>query len=245
MITVRNLNKTYPPDIQALSQISFQADTGDFIAIIGGSGSGKSTLLRCIGLKEKWSSGQLIYEGSDITSSNWTERLKLGKDFVYMEEKPRLNRNKSALRNVLKGRFYQTSILRLLTGTVNRDEHVLGMDYLEKVGLLDKGHMMLSDLSGGEQQRVAIAKALVQGARLLVIDEPVTGLDPKSIEFIMNDLRSLCKDHKLTVIAAMHQVELAERFASRIWGISGGKMMLDIPARSLTLQEKKLIFGEL
>jgi phosphonate transport system ATP-binding protein len=245
MITVRNLNKTFPPDTQALSQISFQVDKGDFIGVIGGSGSGKSTLLRCIGLKEKWTSGQLIYEGRDITSSSWTDRLKLGKDFVYLEEKPRLNRNQTALRNVLKGRVYHTSMLRLLTGTVNRDEHVLGMDYLEKVGLLDKGHMKVSDLSGGEQQRVAIAKALVQGARLLVIDEPVTGLDPKSVEFIMNDLRSLCKDHQLTVIAAMHQVELAQRFASRIWGISGGEMMLDIAARSITLQEKKLIFGSL
>jgi phosphonate transport system ATP-binding protein len=243
MITVRNLNKTYPPDIQVLSQVSFQADEGEFIAVIGGSGSGKSTLLRCISHKERWTSGQLIYDGRDITSPGLIERWKLGKDFAYIEEKPILNRNKSALKNVLKGRFYQTSILRLMTGTVNRDEHVLGMDYLEKVGLLDKGHIKLSDLSGGEQQRVAIAKALVQGAKILIIDEPVTGLDPKSVEFIMNDLRSLCKDQKITVIATLHQVELAERFATRIWGLSEGKMVLDIPARALLLKEKNLIFG--
>jgi phosphonate transport system ATP-binding protein len=243
MITVRNLNKTYPPNIHVLSQISFQADEGDFIAVIGGSGSGKSSLLRCISHKEKWTSGQMIYKGQDITSLGLIERWKLGKDFAYIQEKPLLHRNKSALKNVLKGRFYQTSILRLLTGTSNRDEHILGMDYLEKVGLLDKGHKLLGELSGGEQQRVAIAKALVQGARILVVDEPVSGLDPKSVEFIMNDLRSLCKDQKMTVIASLNQVELAERYATRICGLSEGGIVLDIPARSLTMREKQLIFG--
>jgi phosphonate transport system ATP-binding protein len=243
MITVRNLTKTYPPDIEILSQLSFQADQGEFIAVLGGSGSGKSTLLRCISHREKWTSGQLIYDGRDISSPGVLERYKLGRDFAYIEEKPVLNRNKSALKNVLKGRFYQTSILRLMTGTANRDEHVLGMDYLEKVGLLDKGHKKLGDLSGGEQQRVAIAKALVKGAKILVVDEPVTGLDPKSVEFIMNDLRTLCKEKSIIVIAALNQVDLAERYATRIWGIAEGRLVLDIPARSLTMREKQLIFG--
>jgi phosphonate transport system ATP-binding protein len=243
MITVRNLTKTYPPNIEIISQLSFQADEGEFIVVLGGSGSGKSTLLRCISHQEKWTSGQLIYDGRDISSPSLLERYKLGRDFAYIEEKPALNRNKSALKNVLKGRIYQTSILRLMTGTANRDEHVLGMDYLEKVGLLDKGHKKLGDLSGGEQQRVAIAKALVKGAKILVVDEPVTGLDPKSMEFIMNDLRALCKEKNITVIAALNQVELSERYATRIWGISEGRLVLDIPARSLTMREKQLIFG--
>ncbi|MBP1991252.1 phosphonate ABC transporter ATP-binding protein [Paenibacillus eucommiae] len=244
MITVRNLNKIYPPDNQVLSQVSFQIDAGEFIAVIGGSGSGKSTLLKCISHKEKWSSGQLIYDGRDITSPGLIDRWKLGKDFVYIEEKPILYRNKSALKNVLKGRFYQTSILRLMTGTVNRDEHVLGMDYLEKVGLLDKGKLKAGTLSGGEQQRVAIAKALVQGGKILVVDEPVTGLDPKSVEFILNDFKSLCKNQNISVIATLHQVELAERYATRIWGVADGKIVLDIPARTLTLREKQLVFGQ-
>ncbi|MNI78251.1 Phosphate-import ATP-binding protein PhnC [compost metagenome] len=130
-----------------------------------------------------------------------------------------------------------------MTGTVNRDEHVLGMDYLEKVGLLDKGHLKISGLSGGEQQRVAIAKALVHGAKILVADEPVSGLDPKSVEYILNDLKALVKEKKISVICTLHNLELAERFASRIWGLAEGKIVLDIPARSLTLREKQLVFG--
>jgi phosphonate transport system ATP-binding protein len=243
MITVRNLSKIYPPDQHVLSQISFQADRGEFIAVVGTSGSGKSTLLRCISHKEKWTTGQLIYDGRDYSSPSWMDRWNLAKDFVYIEEKPLMYNNKSALKNVLKGRFFQTSALRKVTGTRDRDEHILGMDYLERVGLIDKGHVKLSSLSGGERQRVAIAKALVHGAKVLVVDEPVTGLDPKSVESIMNDLKMLCEQQKVMVIATLNQVELAERYATRIWGLAEGKIVLDIPARNLMLKEKQLIFG--
>ncbi|MDQ0899728.1 phosphonate transport system ATP-binding protein [Paenibacillus sp. V4I7] len=243
MLTVRNLSKVYPPDNQVLSQVSFQVDEGEFIAVIGGSGSGKTTLLRCISHQEKWTSGQLIYNSIDISKPGPFERFKLGRDFAFLEEKPALNRNKSAVKNVMMGRVYQTP-LRILTGMTSRDEHVDSMDYLEKVGLLDKGEKKVGQLSGGEQQRVAIAKALILGPKVLVADEPVSGLDPKSTEYILQDLKSLCKDRNMSVIATLHQVELAERYATRIWGLSEGKIVLDIPARSLTMREKKLLFGE-
>ncbi|MFC5448426.1 phosphonate ABC transporter ATP-binding protein [Paenibacillus aestuarii] len=242
MITVRNLSKVFPPDNKVLSQISFQADEGEFIAVVGGSGSGKTALLRCISHREKWTSGQLIYQSNDLTTPGLVERWKLGKDFAFLEEKPALNRNKSAIKNVMFGRIYQTPV-RLLTGTTSRDEHVMGMDYLEKVGLLDKGDKKVGQLSGGEQQRVAIAKALIHNPKVLVADEPVSGLDPKSKEMIMQDLRALCQEKNMCVIASLHQVELAERFATRIWGLAEGRIVLDIPARSLTMREKQLIFG--
>ncbi|NEW05632.1 ATP-binding cassette domain-containing protein [Paenibacillus sp. SYP-B3998] len=244
MITVRNLSKVFPPDNKVLSQVSFQVDQGEFIAVIGGSGSGKTTLLRCISHQEKWTTGQLIYQSNDLSTPGLMERWKLGKDFAFLEEKPALNRNKSAIKNVMMGRFYQTP-LRLLTGTTSRDEHVLGMDYLEKVGLLDKGEKKVGQLSGGEQQRVAIAKALIHNPKVLVADEPVSGLDPKATEYIIQDLKTLCQERRMSVIATLHQVELAERYATRIWGLSEGKIVLDIPARSLTMREKMLIFGEI
>ncbi|KRE83109.1 phosphonate ABC transporter ATP-binding protein [Paenibacillus sp. Soil766] len=244
MLTVRNLSKVFPPDIQVLSQISFQVDAGEFIAVIGSSGSGKTTLLRCISHQEKWTSGQLIYNSNDITKPGPWDRFKLGKDFAYLEEKPSLNRNKSAVKNVLMGRVYQAP-LRMVTGLSSRNEKIDSMDFLEKVGLLDKGEKKVGQLSGGEQQRVAIAKALILGPKVLVADEPVSGLDPKSTEYILQDLKSLCKDRNMTVIATLHKVELAERFATRIWGVSDGRIVLDIPARPLTLNEKMLVFGQI
>ncbi|OAS21649.1 phosphonate ABC transporter ATP-binding protein [Paenibacillus oryzisoli] len=244
MLTVRNLSKVFPPDNQVLSQISFQVDAGEFIAVIGSSGSGKTTLLRCISHQEKWTSGQLIYNSNDITKPGPWDRFKLGKDFAYLEEKPFLNRNKSAVKNVLMGRVYQAP-LRMVTGLSSRNEKIDSMDFLEKVGLLDKGEKKVGQLSGGEQQRVAIAKALILGPKVLVADEPVSGLDPKSTEYILQDLKSLCKDRNMTVIATLHKVELAERFATRIWGVSEGRIVLDIPARPLTLNEKMLVFGQI
>ncbi|CAN7527860.1 phosphonate ABC transporter ATP-binding protein [Paenibacillus sp. 2RAB27] len=244
MLTVRNLSKVFPPDNQVLSQISFQVDAGEFIAVIGSSGSGKTTLLRCISHQEKWTSGQLIYNSIDITKPGPWDRFKLGKDFAYLEEKPFLNRNKSAVKNVLMGRVYQAP-LRMVTGLSSRNEKIDSMDFLEKVGLLDKGEKKVGQLSGGEQQRVAIAKALILGPKVLVADEPVSGLDPKSTEYILQDLKSLCKERNMSVIATLHKVELAERFATRIWGVSEGRIVLDIPARPLTLNEKMLVFGQI
>ncbi|NQX57304.1 phosphonate ABC transporter ATP-binding protein [Paenibacillus qinlingensis] len=244
MLTVRNLSKVFPPDNQVLSQISFQVDAGEFIAVIGSSGSGKTTLLRCISHQEKWTSGQLIYNSNDITKPGPWDRFKLGKDFAYLEEKPFLNRNKSAVKNVLMGRVYQAP-LRMVTGLSSRNEKIDSMEFLEKVGLLDKGEKKVGQLSGGEQQRVAIAKALILGPKVLVADEPVSGLDPKSTEYILQDLKSLCKERNMSVIATLHKVELAERFATRIWGVSEGRIVLDIPARPLTLNEKMLVFGQI
>ncbi|MCD1257733.1 ATP-binding cassette domain-containing protein [Paenibacillus athensensis] len=243
MITVRSLSKMYPPDQRVLSQISFQVDQGEFVAVIGGSGSGKTTLLRCMAHKEAWTAGQLIYHGRDWSSPGLFKRWQLAKDFAFLDEKPALSRNKNAIKNVLQGRLYQAP-LRMLTGTLGRDAHVIGMDYLQQVGLLDKGEQKVGQLSGGEQQRVAIARALVHGAKVLVADEPVTGLDPKATEAILQDFRKLCSERQMTVIATLHQLELAERFATRIWGVRDGKIVLDIPARRLTYGERQLVFGE-
>jgi phosphonate transport system ATP-binding protein len=242
MLIVKNLSKSYPPNQQVLTSIDCNAEKGEFIAIIGASGSGKSTLLRCLSFKEKWSGGKLIYNEKRYNHSSLIDRYRLSNEFALLEEKPFFYQNKSAIKNVLKGRFIQNPIKRFITSSLSRNEHVLGMDYLENVGLLDKGHLKIKDLSGGEKQRVAIARALIQGAHVLFADEPVTGLDPKSLEIVMNDLRALARYQGMTVICVLNQLDLAVRYASRIWGIVDGTIQLDISARALTTQENNLIF---
>ncbi len=243
MIIVRNLTKQLVDGTEILSRVSFQADKGELIALVGGSGSGKTTLLKCIALRDKWTEGQLIYDGKDLTTPKWTDSIRLRKEWVYLDEKPTMNKNLTALRVVLGGRFFHTPIWRKLTATVSTDEHILGMDYLEKVGLLDKAHEKVGKLSGGEVQRVAIARALVQGAKVIMADEPIKGLDPKSADRVMEDFKALCKKTELVAICSMQNLDLAERFATRIWGLSNGRIVLDIPARRLTQYEKNLIFS--
>ncbi|WP_409347009.1 phosphonate ABC transporter ATP-binding protein [Paenibacillus sp. MBLB4367] len=242
MISIRNLTKKYESGQEVLKQISLQIDDGDFVALLGVSGSGKSTILRCLTMQEKWDKGQLIYNGDDVTAMNLLQRFKLRTEWAYLHEKPQLNPNKTALKNVLSGRFYETPLWRKLIGKPAQDEHMLAMDFLEKVGMLDKAHERVSKLSHGEQQRVAIAKALVKGAKIIVADEPVSGLEPESAIQVMQDLKSVCQKQQVTVVCSLHQIELAERFATRIWGLSGGKIVVDIPARKLTMREKDLIF---
>lgn len=242
MIIVRNLSKSFPPDHNILSKISFQADEGELIALVGASGSGKTTLFRCLSLKEKWDEGQYIYEGKDISGVRGLEQLKLRKDWAYLEEKPNLNPRKSALKNVLSGLFLHKAWWRMLTGTTSNDDHMTAMDYLDKVGLLDKAHDPVEKLSGGEKQRVAIAKALIRGAKVIYADEPVSGLDPEAAIKVLEDLKSICEKDKVIVFCSLHQVEFAEKYGTRIWGLSGGRLVVDIAGRRLTQREKDLIF---
>ncbi len=242
MIIVRNLVKTYEEQ-PALDHISFQADPGELIAVLGGSGSGKSTLLKCLALREKWSGGQYIYKGNDLTASGWFEQwFKLRKQIAYLEEKPNLNPNQTALSYVLQGRKASFPWWRRITFSTPEDEYMFAMDMLENVGLLDKAKQKIGQLSGGERQRVAIAHALAKGASICVADEPVTGLDPHSSAKLMEDIRNTCQKKSIIFICTLHQTELAEKFATRMWGLSNGKILFDIRGRRLTQRERESVF---
>lgn len=242
MMIVRNLSKTYPPDHTVLQKLSFHADRGELIALVGASGSGKSTLFRCLMLDEKWDEGQYIYNGQDISKPNVLTKWKLRNDWMMLEQKPYLNPEKTALKNVLSALLFKKSWWRLLTNTVSDDDYMEAMDWLDRVGLLDKAKEKTAKLSGGEKQRVAVCRALIKGAKVIFADEPVSGLDPESAGKIIEDLRMMCERNKVVVIIIVHQLELAEKYASRIWGLSGGKIVLDINGRRLTEQEKELVF---
>lgn len=243
MYNIHQLQKTYPPNKDVLHQLNLQIGKGEFIAIIGASGSGKSTFLRCISLKERWSNGYFTYQNKSYYRIYPWDYWKLARDFVLLEDTPYFNTNKSALKHVLQGRIHQKSIIHKITATTSRNNHILGMDYLEHVGLLDKGHIKISELSGGEKQRVAIARALIQGAQFLFADEPTTGLDLKSVEFILDDMRKLALQNDKTIVCVLNKLELVAKYATRIIGLVDGKIQLDIAARSLTLAEKNTIFG--
>ncbi|MFP4976225.1 phosphonate ABC transporter ATP-binding protein [Paenibacillus sp. CN-4] len=239
MIKVDGLAKSVGVDrTPVLKRIDAVIHKGEFVAIIGGSGSGKSTLLRCLGLREKWDDGKLIVEGKDVLESGFTGKLKLRREWAYLEQSPQLYMNKTALKNVLIGQSSQTPVWRMVTGMVRSDDYMGAMDELDALGLLDKAKLKASQLSGGERQRVAIARALVHGAKMILADEPVTGLDPKSAESVMETLKKLCEETGLIVVTVI-PLELAERFASRIWVLEDGRIKHDVYGRRLTAAEKR------
>ncbi|WP_308634293.1 phosphonate ABC transporter ATP-binding protein [Paenibacillus silvisoli] len=241
MIKVEQLSKQIPGGPKVLSGVSFNIEPGEFIAVKGASGSGKSMLLKCLALRESWTSGTYNVDGVDILSKGLAGKMKIRREIAYLEEKPTLIAKRSALKNVLIGTAAQTPILRRISGMVRNDDYMGAMDMIEKMGLLDKAHQKGDKLSGGEKQRVAIARALVHGAKILLADEPVSGLDPHAAEQVLSDLKNMCKTQGVSVVAVMHQGEWAERFADRIIGLNNGQLVLDIKGRRMTEREKMLL----
>lgn len=243
MIAVRGLSKRFG-DQTVLSDVSFDVRHGEFVAVIGQSGSGKTTLFRCLTLHEKWDEGEYTYDDRNALALSLLAKFKFRKEWAYLSDSlSLLNPNKTAVKNVLQGRIYDTSIWRTLLGKAEQVEHFRAMDILKKVGLLDQGRKKVEQLSGGEKQRVALARALVQGAKVIVADDPITGLDPFSAEDVMVSLNNVREKDRTTVFVSMQQVELAEKYATRIWGLVEGRLVLDIAGRRLTQQEKRLLFN--
>ncbi|QAY66010.1 phosphonate ABC transporter ATP-binding protein [Paenibacillus protaetiae] len=240
MIKVNQLSKRIPGGPQVLKNISFTAEAGEFIAVKGLSGSGKSMLLRCLAMQEKWDSGEYIVDGVNVFKQGFAGKLKVRKEIAYLEEKPNLFPNKSGLKNVSIGSVTQTPAWRRWTGMLRSDDYMGAMDMIEKLGLLDKAHQPVNKMSGGERQRIAIARALVHGAKVIAADEPVSGLDPHTADQVLGDLKRLCKEQGVTVIAVLHQGDWAERFADRILGLSSGELVLDVRGRRLTERERML-----
>jgi len=238
MLIVRNLTKSYD-NVKVLNGVDLEVNRGDFIALIGGSGSGKTTLLRCITGKEKPDEGDILLNGVNLAkASPWTRWVQ-SKHWAVIGSTEHLNPNRTAFRNVVTGRIRHFSFWRLLLGgKPSEEEHMRAMDHLEQVGLLDKAQMKVEKLSGGEKQRVAIARALSQGAKLIIADDPVSHLDPRNAEAIMESFKELYRRETVSVLCAMQNIEFAERYASRIVGLAGGRIVLDIRGRRLTAAER-------
>ncbi len=241
MIKAMHVTKQLPDGQRVLKDISLRLDQGELVAVMGASGSGKTMLLKCLSMQEAWTRGTLWVDGNDMTKKGFLGRLRVRRQFAYIEEKPTLAPNRTALKNVLVGTRSQTPLWRMLTGMVRNDDYMGAMDMLEKVGLLDKAHMKAAKLSGGERQRVAVARALVHGARALFADEPVTGLDPHAAEQILADFRTLCHTQQVTMVLVLSQGEWAERFADRIIGLAEGEIAFDIAGRKLTSRERMML----
>ncbi|MBW5448138.1 ATP-binding cassette domain-containing protein [Cohnella sp. CFH 77786] len=238
MIIIHGLTRKLPEGKTILDGIGARLEPGTFVAVAGASGSGKSALLRCLALRDRWSAGEYKVDGTDILKAGFAAKLKFRRQIAYLEQKPLLLEKKSALKNVLIGNAEQTPLWRRITGMVRSDDYMGGMDMLETVGLLGHAHRQAEKLSGGERQRVAIARALVHGARLVFADEPVSGLDPHSSEELMATLKKLCAEKGATIVAALHRLELAEKFADEIWGLQEGRLVLQVRGRRLTAAEK-------
>ena len=212
VIELAHLQKQFG-DHLVLRDINLSVSKGEVLSIIGASGSGKSTMLRCINLLETPTSGNIFFNGKNITDRDFNlsqYRAKVGMVFQSFN----LFNNMTALNNCITG---QVSVLKR-----SREEaETIAMKYLERVGMAPYINARPSQLSGGQKQRVAIARALAMEPEALLFDEPTSALDPQMVGEVLDVMRSLAEDG-LTMIVVTHEMAFARDVSSNVVFMSGG-----------------------
>ncbi len=249
-ISVNAVTKSFPGGTTALKSVSLDIAPGEMVALIGASGSGKSTLIRHIsGLitADRGNVGgqisvldQPIQAHGKLSASIARVRTNIGVIFQQFNLVPRL----SVLVNVLAGLLGRTPRLRATLGMFTHREKQLAMQALHRVGIENRARQRAATLSGGQQQRAAIARTLVQGAKVILADEPIASLDPASAKRVMSILSEINHSDAITVLVSLHQVEYARRYCPRTIAMRDGEIVYDGPSRNLTAGFLREIYGE-
>ena len=214
MITFQNISKIYQvgdQEVKALDDVSFSIEKGKFTIILGPSGSGKSTMLNLLGGMDQATSGKFLFEDTDVTGLSDKDLSKYRKDVVgFVFQFYNLVPSLTALENI--------SIAAQLTKNAKQSEQ-----YLEKVGLRHRKNNFPNQLSGGEMQRVSIARALAKKPKLLLCDEPTGALDSKTGQKIIELLKETSADKDVAVVMVTHNAEF-EKYADKVIYLKDGKI---------------------
>lgn len=243
MIQFQNVVKTYPNGVMALKGVSLEIKQGEFVAIIGLSGAGKSTLLRSINQMHTITDGKLLVNGVDVSSLSGKSLRRFRRDIGMVFQSFNLVKRTSVIKNVLAARVADMPLWMSLLGLYTKKDKIIALEALDQVGILEKAYTRADQLSGGQQQRVALARCVAQQPKIILADEPVASLDPVTSNQVMNDFVKINKELNITVIANMHHVDIALKFAQRVIGIKEGLIVFDGPSTKVNNQILKEIYG--
>jgi len=246
VLSVRNASRRFGPRL-ALDAVSLEVRAGEMVALIGPSGSGKSTLLRAVSGLQTLDPGdgridafgQSVQAGGRLSGKVRQARARIGVIFQQFNLVGRLN----LFTNVALGGLGRVGWWRGLLGLWPEDLKAQVMSALARVGVADHAGQRAGTLSGGQQQRAAIARALVQGAEVVLADEPVASLDPVAARRVMEILRELNRQDRLTVLVTLHQVDHALRYCDRVVALNAGQIVYDGPPSGLTRARLVDIYG--
>ena len=220
MISVKALNKSFG-DLHILKDIDEEIKKGEKVVIVGPSGSGKSTFLRCLNLLETPTSGEILFDGVDITKASTKEvchlRQKMGMVFQHFHLFPHLTIKKNITLAPVK--------LKLMS---QEQADSVAEDLLKKVGLSDKADAYPNQLSGGQKQRIAIARALAMNPEVMLFDEPTSALDPEMVGEVLNLMKQLAEDG-MTMVVVTHEMGFAKEVASRVMFMDDGRIVESAP----------------
>jgi phosphonate transport system ATP-binding protein len=261
VLEVRRVSKAFDRRNVILKDVSFVLARGEMVALIGASGSGKSTLIRAIaglvpidrtdrrpasassgaedGPSEIIVFGQPMQRDGRISGTAKELRARVGVIFQQFNLVPRL----SVLTNVCLGLLGRVPFFQGTIGRFSEADKCRAMQALDRVGIAAHALKRGCELSGGQQQRAAIARTLVQGAELVIADEPIASLDPSSARRVMDILADMNRRDRITVLVSLHQVEFAMRYCPRVIALKAGEVVFDGPTRELTPALLSAIYG--
>lgn len=231
MIKLEQVRKNYN-SLRVLNNISFSVNNGEIVVIIGASGCGKTTLLKCINGLEKIDKGRILIEGQDITQKNFNLQL-LRQNVGIVFQQYNLFPHMTVKENITLAPLKVKKMKR-------NDAEILAMLLLEKVGLLNKMDCYPHQLSGGQAQRVAIARTLAMQPKVILFDEPTSALDPHMTREVLEVIRKL-KEDNMTIILVTHEIKLAKEIADRIIFLHNGQVLENDTAENVLNNPKSEI----
>jgi phosphonate transport system ATP-binding protein len=246
-VEVRNLSKTFGGGRKALDDVSVAIAPGEMVALIGASGSGKSTLLRHLsGLVAGDRDAGAVRIGDHAVQSGGrlskdVRRIRGNVGFVFQQFN--LVNRLSVITNVLIGTLGRLPLWRTMLFRFPEAERRCALSALQRVGIADWAFQRAATLSGGQQQRAAIARAMVQRAKLVLADEPIASLDPEAARRVMESLAELNRIDGVTVLVSLHQVQFAMRYCPRTIALRAGRVVFDGPSTALTPQKLAELYG--
>lgn len=243
MIKFDKVNKIYGNGLHALKDISLEIKEGEFVAIIGLSGAGKSTLLRTINRMHDISNGSLVVNGQEVNNLKGKDLRKFRRNVGMVFQSFNLVTRTTVVNNVLTSRVPDMPLWKSIIGLYSKNDKIIALEALDKVGILDKAYVRADQLSGGQQQRVALARTLAQKPEIILADEPVAALDPITATQVMDDFKRINKELNMSILINIHHVDLALKYADRVIGIKAGEIVYDGPAKNVTNDVLTQIYG--
>ncbi len=244
MIKFRNVDKTYPGGVQALKNVTLDIEQGEFIAIIGLSGAGKSTLIRTVNRMHDITGGSLNVNGHEVNDLKGKDLRRFRRRIGMVFQSFNLVSRTTVIKNVLASRVPDMPLWKSMLGLYSREDKIKALEALDKVGILEKAYTRADQLSGGQMQRVAVARTLAQDPQIILADEPVASLDPVTAAQVMGDFKRINQELNITIIINIHHVDLALRYADRVIGIKAGEIVYDGPAGQVDDAVLETIYGK-
>jgi len=227
----------------AVSDVSIDVAPRSIVSIIGPNGAGKTTFFNMLTGLYRPTAGRILFEGQDLARARGRAlreaRRRIGMVFQEFNLVERL----TVMENLLSGRLGYVSAWKAWRRRFPAGDVARAFELLDTVGLSSFANQRADSLSGGQRQRVGIARAVMQEPALLLADEPTSSLDPKTSVEIMQLLTDIARARSIPVMVNMHDVELARRFADRIVGMAGGRIVFDGPPARLSDETLKTIYG--